>query len=467
MPTLRLIFHRVMRSLNSPPILNALESKIVETLPTDARHILVVNAGDGRLPRALRDKLGSGVVISLVSLQAGLAREVDDFESPGTQPWDFEWYAARTAAHGAFDAVVLYQMHEFWHGELRQLQRLLGLACPGALVWTSFLNSQANRMIARFLPPIRLGFSSLADPTRLGANIDFASYLDFVSRIGAGLVELWGLLDQNAQEYCQKQPAQPVQWESRGTKVTIGTIADAFLWGAAVVGFAFRLPGGPAAPPAPNVSFSSYGAALLQALTLPYPDLQTSEGVLAGAQFEIEAWRKKPAAELGSLPKLLLDRVGEAGTPRRVLLVGCGWGRDLLWLKRHYPLWEWVGWERRAPLLEMGRELLAEGGVTAVSSDWASPLPFDAGAFDIAISLGCFSTLYEPAARHLAREVRRVTKGAIHHLEDGRGPKQAMQLKSYSLKAVYSEIGCESTVQPVLSQGEPTGMYLLAVPAPA
>src|SRR4051794_9342040 len=123
-----------MRCLNSPPILNSLENKIVETAPTDARHVLVVNAGDGRLPRAIREKVPAAK-ITVVSIHPGMLGFVDDFDGRTASAWDIDWYSAQVAQHGPFDYIVFYQLHEFWHGELFQFQRILKLAKPGAKVW--------------------------------------------------------------------------------------------------------------------------------------------------------------------------------------------------------------------------------------------------------------------------------------------------------------------------------------------
>ena len=455
-----------MRCLNSPSILNSLETKIVDGASADLRHILVVNAGDGRVARAIRAKVGAGATISVVTILPEQSAWVDDFEGRSSNAWDLEWYAARVKKHGPFDFVVLYQLHEFWHGELAQLLRLFDLAKPGALFWSSFLNAQAQRLITRFLPPARLGFPTLVDPFRCTPSLDFGSWMDFVGRAGGAITDLWGMLDQNAQEFCKKQPDKPVQWESRGVKVSIATFADAFLWGATVVGIAFRTRIDAATLPTPALSFSAYSGTLLQALVVPYPDLQTREGVLASARLEIEAWRKAPASEVGTLARLLLDQMGDAAKPKRILLAGSGWGRELVVLKRKYPKWDWVGFDGNPDLVALGKDLVFDAGASAVSGNISAALPFADRAFDGVLSLGYLSSLYEGAARGVAKELRRVSSGGIYHLEDGRGPDQSMQLKSFSLKAVYSDIGCNSTVQPVLVDGSPNGMYMLTVAAP-
>lgn len=456
-----------MRCLNSPSILNSLENKIVEGVPVGSRHILIVNAGDGRLGRALQQKLGPDATVSLVTIQPGLRQYVDDFAGAGSEPWEIDWYAARVAAHGAFDYVVFYQLHEYWQGQLHRFQQIVDMAKPGATVWTAFLNAQSQRLISRFLPPVRLGFSSLADPVRLGTNLDFASWLDLSAKLGGSVVELWGMLDRNAQEFCQKQPTQPAQWDVRGVKVSVGTFADAFLWGAAAVGIAFQTAGGDTAPASPKVSFSPYSTNLLQALVLPYPDVQTAEGQLAAASIEMALWRKAPADAVGPMVRILIDQIGGADQSKRVLLVGSGWGRDLLQLKKHYPAWDWVGFERDPEYAAMGNDLVAGAGLTVASAPAGGGLPFGSGEFHIAVSLGHFSGLHEPMARSLAKEMLRVTKGAVYHLEDGRGPEQGLHLTSYSLSAVYSALGAESSVQPVLADGNPTGMYILKVSARA
>jgi ubiquinone/menaquinone biosynthesis C-methylase UbiE len=450
-----------MRHLNSPAVLNSLENKIVEAVPADAKHVLVVNAGDGRLARAIREKCGDRTKLTVITIQPDLASAVDDFATRAENPWDLEWLAAQGAAHGAFDFLVFYQLHEFWRGELYELKRMLELAKPGAAVWASFLNAQANRMVARFLPPVRVGYSSLADPFRCVPNIDLASFLDFVGQVG-DVTDLWGMLDQNAAEFCEKPLAQPVVWEYRGLKISIVTVADAFLWGATVTAVGFQLNGGVAAPSRPRISYSPYGASLLQALLLPYPDVQTREGMLAAARFEVSAWRRGAlAGSVGELARFLAEHAGETDKPKRVLLVGCGWGRDLLLLKRHYPAWEWVGFDRNRELLDLGKEVIAGEKLTASAAGPDEAIPFSDQSFDLAVSLGYFSSLYEPAALRLAQEVCRVTRGTIYHIEDGRGPEHAMQLKSYSLPNVYAQAGASATAQPVLVSGKPSGMYLL------
>jgi ubiquinone/menaquinone biosynthesis C-methylase UbiE len=170
---------------------------------------------------------------------------------------------------------------------------------------------------------------------------------------------------------------------------------------------------------------------------------------------------------LGTLARFQIERIGETDKPKRVLLAGSGWGRELLVLKRHFPAWDWVGFDHNKELVALGGDLVSAAGLSAAGAEMGSPLPFADSSFDLALSLGYFSTVFEPAARHFVKEVRRVTRGGIYHLEDGRGPDQGMQLKTYSLKALYSELGCESNAQPVLVDGSPIGMYLLTVAAPA
>ncbi len=454
-----------MRHLNSPAVLNSLEAKIVEAIPANARHVLVINAGDGRLARAAQTA-AANATISVAGLHAALEETLDDFPQRTDEPWKLEWFEERVRAHGAFDCVIFYQLHEFWHGELHRLQRIVALAKPGAMIWASFLNAQAMRVFGRFLPPVRLGYWTLADPYRTAASVDFASYLDFATKIGGRVVELWGLLDSQAEAYCQKQPGQSVQWDLRGLKVTIGTFADAFLWGAAVVAVGFHKHGGGEAPAAPKISYSPYSANLLQALLLPYPDIQTAEGVLAAAEFEVQAWREKPAQELAPLARAFLAQVGNLETPKRVLVVGSGWGRDLLLLKRQYPAWDWTGFDHNAALVALGDGLRKEAGVEAQSGRLRA-LPYADKSFDLVLSLGYFSRLHEPAARALATELLRISKGEIYHLEDGRGPEHDMQLTAYPIKSLYAELGTEPKVQPVLVDGTPVGMFLVKVSPPS
>jgi SAM-dependent methyltransferase len=188
---------------------------------------------------------------------------------------------------------------------------------------------------------------------------------------------------------------------------------------------------------------------------------------LSSAEIAVAAWRSATQRDLGRLARFFIEQVGDLQQPKRVLLMGCGWGRDLLLLKHHYPTWDWVGYDHNAALVEAGRELLAEANLTAKSAKLGEAMPFADRSFDVVLSLGYFSSLYEPAAQALAKEILRVRNGPVFHLEDGRGAEQGLQLKSYSLKSVYGELGVESVVQPVLVDGSPIGMYLLKIGNPS
>jgi hypothetical protein len=161
-----------------------------------------------------------------------------------------------------------------------------------------------------------------------------------------------------------------------------------------------------------------------------------------------------------------VEQVGGAQESKRVLLLGAGWGRDILLLKRQYPTWDWVGFEHRAALAALGQSLLSKEGLSVATAPLGERMPFEDRSFDVVLSLGYFSTVYEPAGKALANETLRVARGTVYHLEDGRGPDQSMQLHAYSLNGAYAALGAEALTSPVLIDGTATGMYMVKLNAP-
>ena len=82
-------------------------------------------------------------------------------------------------------------------------------------------------------------------------------------------------------------------------------------------------------------------------------------------------------------------------------------------------------------------------------------------SFDLVLSLGYFSCVHNPVARVVLPELIRVARRHIYHLEDGRGADTSLYIKSYSVKAIYQQLGKEATAEPLMANGNVSGLYIL------
>jgi ubiquinone/menaquinone biosynthesis C-methylase UbiE len=457
-----------MRSINSPSQLNALEKKISEHLSVNSRHVAIVGAGDGRLARQLQELCGKDVKISLIEPQVKLHRHLDDFKDVGSDPWDLDWYEKRVKANGPFDSLIFYQIHNYWKGNLSSLKRIISMLGENSNCWITFLNGLSRQAMEHFLPPKVASYGRLTHPIREAAKTDYASWSAFLIGIRAQLDAVWGLLDKEAYELCQdkKLPTaeNPVSWDMYGLKLNVQTIADAYLWGASNIGLNFHLnKKGENEIGTPQFSGTSYSPPLFQALLNPYPETDPDNGENFSTQIEVDAWNLQPEAKLNPLGEFLLEQVVNPDEIKKVLIVGAGWGKDLILFRKSKPDWEFTGIENVLFKVEASKTLTEDGDPGIQFFNPEEPLPFQDEEFDITLSLGYFSTLYSPLAKKLADEILRVTKSSIYHLEDSRGPEFSLKLIQYSLKSIYDELGRESNALPVLQNEKQTGLYLLIV----
>ena len=457
-----------MRCTNSPPILNNLEEKIIEHIPVDVGHVGIVGAGDGRLARRLQEKCGKDVKISLIEAQEKLHRHLDDFKNIGSDPWDLGWYEKRVKANGPFDRLIFYQIHNFWAGNLSPLKSIISMLGKNGHCWITFFNGLSRRAMEHFLPPKVASFNRLIHPIREAGKTDYASWSAFLISIRAQLDAVWGLLDQDAYELCQEKKLptaeNPVSWDMNGLKLNVQNIADAYLWGASYVGLNFHLnKKGENDIGTPQFSGTSYNPPLFQALLNPYPEMITDSGEIFSTQIEVDAWNRQPDENLNPLGQFLLEQVVNPNEIKKVLVIGAGWGKDVILFRKAKPYWKFMGIENAPYKVEASKALSTDDDPGIQIFNPEEPLPFKDDEFDITLSLGYFSTVYAPLAKKFAEEVLRVTRSSIYHLEDSRGPEISLKLIQYSLKTLYDELGRESTTLPVLQDEKQTGLYLLIV----
>jgi SAM-dependent methyltransferase len=452
-----------MRAINSPSTFNPLEERILGSIPEGSKHVAVIGDGDGRLGRGVRAKLGASVRIHLVESRGALHKYLDDFPGFGRDPWDVAAFEAATKAHGPFDAIVFYGLHEYWHGQLYRLQQLLALARPGAVVWATFINTSALRLVEQQLPPLKVTADSLAANDRFWPRMDYATWVAAGSMLEARVDGVWGLLDKQAFDYCQSDKVgEPVEWNVKGAKVPARTPAEVVQWGASYLGIQMTArPAAASATAGQALSGVAYNPHLFQALANPFPEVDGEEGELAWSSTEIAAITAgRKILRPSQIVEFILQQVDSADSLRDVLLVGAGWGRDLMMLKIGRPQWMPVGVETSAALRALGRPVMAQEGMRVEPFEIGGRLPFDDKSFDIVVTLGFMSKLYDQAAVAVAREMIRVARKGIYHLEDARGPEQTLKIKLNLLAEAYAACGRVAEARPLMAQDQFTGFVL-------
>ena len=457
-----------MRCLNAPPNLNSLEERILERCPTEVKHVAIVGAGDGRLARALQEKLGSDLKVSLVEPQTVLHRYLDDFKDVGTEPWDLSWHKARTKANGPYDYLIFYNIHNYWQGGLNTFKSIVDLLSDQGHCWITFLNSLARMALLNVLPSNLAAFGSLNNPVRLAPSTDYASWRSLLTVMRAPIDSVWGVLDPDAFKFCKQhddgKSPDPVTWELNGMKFEAKTLADAYLWGAPIMGLEFHLQqDGDSTNTLSQFSGAPFNPSLYQALLIPFPETSQMENDPFPAELEARAWGAQKENKLSPLGDFVLKQIDKPEEIKKVLLVGAGWGKDLILLNKTKPDWKWTGLEVSEIKVAAGQSLVKKEGLTLTSFDPEKPLPFKDQSFDIVLSFGYFSTIYSPLAKVLVKEFLRVAQKGIYHLEDSRGPEFSLKLKNYSLTSIYEEHGYEPGMQPVLLDGKQSGLYLIKV----
>lgn len=108
--------------------------------------------------------------------------------------------------------------------------------------------------------------------------------------------------------------------------------------------------------------------------------------------------------------EFLCQHLGLVENRDHLLDAGCGWGRSLLGVKRRYPALRVTGVDITPGLLELGRQIAEQLGVSGV--DWRVgdilSLPFEDETFSHVISARVLQYIVEPpkAVRELVRVLR-------------------------------------------------------------
>ena len=449
-----------MDAINSPLGINPLQAGIVDQLGTKVKVGIVIGGGDGRLAREIEEKIQGATVYNVEDRAVLHAYRKSDVSAI----WDVAQYEALAKKHGGFDFIILQNIHEYWGGQLASLKEILQLLKPDGRCWLSFYNGSNLHEIGRRIPPYVTGYEQLGSPMDHWPRMDLTSWMIYFSDLGMSVKTVWGVLQEEAYEYCKKSPkVKPMEWKTKDFGVMVEDIGDAFILGASVM----CLQVSPEPEAGENIQTQFMGvsgnASMIQAILLPHDSDCGKEMDLFRAQVQLEAQQYEGEDESHPFMDMFVEQLADFGDVKRVLVVGCDWGADMLALKGIKKEWDVVGIEGNRDIVDLASELMKDSGIAVEWFDEQKAFDYKDGEFDLVISLRYFSRIYYPLAVKLAQQMVRVAKKGVAHFEDYRGPEVSLKLKSYDIPSIYKDMGMEYEARPLNIEDKPSGMYFIKV----
>jgi SAM-dependent methyltransferase len=428
--------------------------------------LAVIGDGDGRLARAARAKLGGDARICVIEPRVTLHKYLADFEDVGTDPWDPASLRGEVQKHGLFDVIIFYGLHEYLHGHLWRFQQVVAQSKPNGILWVTFVNASALRYLVRELPPLRLAADALATPNRYWDRIDYASWMAYAVMLNSRIESVWGLFDHASFQFCENpEKSKTADWEIKGAKIQANTAAEIVHWGAAYLGIQLLVkPDSRTGEDAQALGGAAFNPHLFQSLVDPFPESRNQEAELAWAETEIRSIRvDRESLRPSLLIEFLLGLIDNPDAVGDVLVLGAGWGRDVFMIKKARPQWRCVGVELSKELVLAGKDFRDEEGIQVENFQLGEALPFADKSFDVIVSLGFMSSLYDQAALVVVKELLRVGRKGIYHLEDARGPEEAPKLKQNAVPALYGNFERIADPKPILIKGKDSGFLFYKV----
>lgn len=452
-----------MRCLNSPVGISPVDDYVLKEIPEGSKSGVVIGAGDGRLGEAIRERLGDDVAVYNVEPRKDLHEYIADKDRIGSDPWDYSWYEGVAKENGGFDFVILLNVHEYWDNELLALQQIFELLKPNGLGFLSFYNGSALTELGRSIPPFVTGYERLANPMNSWTKMDLSSWMIYLSDIGLWVDQVWGMMEKDAFDYCHKNVKTEVKWKRKGLEVAVKDIGDAFILGAPVICLRFIGAKPDMEAVKPKFMGIEYNASMFQAVLFPYLSVVNREVDAFKAKLEVDEKLYENEDQSHVFLDYFITLLDDFEKVKKVLVVGCGWGADLLALKKLKPEWEIHGADLSRDVIAAGGELMRKEGISTIEYEEDGSLSFKDEEFDLVLSLGHFSRIYHPLASKLAGEMIRVSKQGVVHLEDSRGPELSMELKIYSIPDIYQKLGHTSDVRSIKLEDNDSGMYVMKI----
>lgn len=450
-----------MDLLNTPLGLSAVDAFILNNISNKSKCGVIVNAGDGRLSSAIKDRFGEKIEIYNVEKRLELYQCLAGSEEEKfNNPWDLSWYQKIGARHGGIDFICFINLHEDWNGNLYTMERILSHLKPEGFGFISFYNSNSIYEMRQSIPPFANGFEQLANPMSRWANMDPVSLMIYLLDIGYVIDEIWGMLEEKGFKYCEENKRGRVTWQESNLIVKVNDVGDAFIFGASIICVRFNRVKEDSAFN-PKFFAIRYNSSILQSILFPYIGIIANELDIFRAHLEVQ--NREEDDEGLVLLNFFVSQLNDFEDVKTVLVVGCNWGQDLLALKKMKPDWTITGIDASAKIIDIGKEAMKSEGIITTHYTQEGKFPFTDKTFDLVLSLKYFSTIYYSFANALAKEMLRVSKKGIAHIEDLRGPDYSMQLKLYSIPDIYTTLGYIPEMLSVRIKDKDTGLYILKI----
>lgn len=447
--------------LNTPTGLSLVDDFVLKNIPETARSGVIVHAGTDRLSKAIKKKLGDSISIYNIEERTPLFDLLNHDEFRAQDVWDVDWYTQIAKKHGGIDFIFFLNIHEYWHGNLLSLRKILQLLSPKGVGFLSFYNKNSLYEIRQNLPPFVCGIEQLALPMGNWAKLDLASWMIYFTDINFPLTHVWGMLEEDAFSYCSQSSPEKTLWRTKGLDIKIRDVSDAFVLGAPVMCLRFQK-SDTSIFEIPQFIGTKYDASLLQAILFPYISILPNELDVLNAQLDADNYSEEEEDSLVLL-NFFISQLEDFKDIKTVLIIGCNCGISLLDLKKIKPQWKITGVDSSKEVIASGAQLMRKAGIDTLVYGSNGQLPFQDSAFDLVISLKHFSCIHEPLAEQLAKEMLRVSKKGIAQIEDIRGPKLSMQFKFYSIPDIYLKLKQEPEAQFIKIGDKSSGFYILKV----
>ncbi len=438
--------------MNTYPVLNSVERKIVERLGDDVRRIAIFGCDDGRIARALRDRFREG------NLQITGVEEDEELAKEASSSCDILLTKPLAEVRGTdfkqdlipFDTVIYCDIEKHFSEPFSTLAHQKALVKEGGKVFFSFTNSQfvgnSAAVINSGLLFDFLGFQDLSvrHPMTFPIVGRLLSMLSYVPAYVFGVVS-------NHYATWQKEKEKAISLDRLEVKARNELEAFQLCAYLMLIEAENRRPE-PEKEKPPQVQYQPLAIGDIRSVRYRYPRKywkRLSDHFLA---------LEEAGIPLPDVP----DRSSEFVTgkvlilepkPTSALVIGCSYGRLLKALRQKDAEIRLTGIDPAEGAIQAAKRYLKGEDVELRVHSPEEPLPFEDNAFDVVITNGLLSAVYPDCLEHLLGEIQRVSKKFAVHDEDMR--RDDPRIMGYNLAEIYVKKGTKTTYEKDPTGSEP------------
>lgn len=389
--------------------LNVVEKYLVESLQEEKyKKILIWSCHNGRLGEVIREHVNSDVY--LVGVE-----ESEQYIEDANQYLDKVIHQALNQfslpSEETFDCIIYNDIHYYLTDPIYNLDKNLSLLNRGGDLFFTFFNSQHYKQIQDL---VRYGLSNqlflFGGVSKQFFNLDFFKFV--MDQLSLPIIDIMGLSEDLY-----------FMWHEIKPNIKMGTLGQLkiqnqlqlfnFLSIYYLIKVSYK--DKDKAIRKPRIRAQSYSMDDLQAIL--YKDLtdywKQSGKYYYFAQAPYLYDGNPQQAETTYYANLLAEL-----KPKKVLEVGCGYGRNLKELKKVYPDCEIYGIDISTTQLENARDYLEEEEPHLFQYEEGQKLPFDDNSFDLVFTSGVLCIMYPEVVDEICTDMLRVSSKYVVHNED-------------------------------------------------